>query len=43
MRVSGTIMMESIIELLQCIECVLLQTTDRDTKHIMDAGSASAI
>jgi len=35
--------MKSIIELLQCIQCALLQTTDGDTKYIMDAGSAIAI
>jgi hypothetical protein len=36
-------MVESIIELLQCIQCALLQTTDGDTKYIMDEGSAIVI
>ena len=36
-------MMQSTIELLQCMQCALLQTTDGNTKHIMDEGSASVI
>lgn len=36
-------MMESMIELVHCIHCALLKTTDGDTKYIMDAGSAIAI
>jgi hypothetical protein len=43
LRVSGTIMMESVTELLHCIQGALLQTTDGDTKHVTDAGSAIAI
>jgi hypothetical protein len=35
--------MESVIELLQCIQYALLKTTVGNTKYTMDAGSVIAI